>query len=357
MNRMWVRFSLAFAVVIIVVAMAIGFAARLTIESTTDPEGEIPAEVRDYFKQLRSDRSIFNVTTLAIIVGGVAIAAGVWMSRTLTAPLSELGEAAQAIGSQDLSRRVRVHGSDEVQAVAVRFNAMAELLEDEETLRQNLLTDVAHELRNPLHVLQGNLQAMLDGVYPIDVDEITRLAEQTRHLTTLVNDLHELAQAEAHQLSLRKQGTDMAAIVKETVAAFKPIAASKEIGLTVELLGTIPVLNVDGDRIRQALSNLLSNAVRHTPAQGSITVCTLTKKDELQIRVSDTGPGIAPEHMEHVFDRFYRTDSARSREMGGTGLGLSITRAIAEAHGGQVTVVSDGLGEGSTFTIHLPLEA
>lgn len=262
-----------------------------------------------------------------------------------------------AIGSQDLSRRVRVHGSDEVQAVAIRFNEMAELLEDEETLRQNLLTDVAHELRNPLHVLQGNLQAMLDGVYPIDRDEITRLSEQTRHLTTLVNDLHELAQAEAHQLTLRKQGTDMAAIVKETVAAFNPIAASKEIGLTVELLGTIPVLIVDGDRIRQALSNLLSNAVRHTPANGSITVRTEMKGDELQIHVSDAGPGIDAEHLERVFDRFYRTDSARSRETGGTGLGLSITRAIAEAHGGEVTVVSDGLGEGSTFTIHLPLDA
>lgn len=355
MNRMWVRLSLAFTAVIIVVALVIGIAARLALEATADPEREVPAEVREYILQVREERGISEPTSLAIIVGAIAIVAGVWMSRILTAPLAELGEAAQAIGRQDLSRRVSVHGTEEVQAVATRFNEMAEILQEEEMLRRNLFADVAHELRNPLHILQGNLQAMLDGVYPLSEDEIARLVDQTRHLTRLVDDLHELAQAEAHQLALDRQETDMAALIKETTGAIQPVAAAKEVEVRVELLGAIPTLNVDMNRIRQALSNLLSNALRHTPADGLITIAAEVVIGDFEVRVSDTGPGIAPEHLERLFDRFYRTDSARTREIGGTGLGLAITRAIVEEHGGRVTVKSPADGIGSTFTIHLPI--
>jgi signal transduction histidine kinase len=248
-----------------------------------------------------------------------------------------------------------VHGSQELQAAATAFNQMAEQLEQAETLRRNLLADVAHELRGPLHLLQGNLQAVLDDVYPLNKEEIARLFDQTCHLTRLVDDLHELAQAEAHRVSLHKQATDPAALVKETADLFRPELEAHEIALRVELLGALPIVEIDGARIRQVVHNLLSNALRHTPPGGEITVSVEHRQETLQISVRDSGEGIEPQHLPYVFDRFYRTDSGRSREKGGVGLGLAIVKAIVESHDGQVTVTSSGIGKGSTFTVALPV--
>jgi signal transduction histidine kinase len=347
--------SIAFAGVVIIVAVVVGAVAGLGAQVNPD-NVEVPAEVQAYLEEQRRENFPFGGLAIAVIVGGVAIVAGVWMSRTLTAPLEELGKATQAIGRQDLSQRVTVKGTDEVQAVATGFNEMAELLEKEETLRQNLLADVSHELRNPLHVLQGNLQAMLDDVYPLSLEEIGRLADQTRHLTALVDDLHELAQAEAHQLPLHKQETDIARLVKRSADGFKPVAEANGVTLQVELLGTIPSVNVDAARIRQVTDNLLNNALRHTPRGGLIKVIVERRNAEMTVTVRDTGGGISPEHLDRVFDRFYRTDTARSRDSGGTGLGLAIVRAIIEEHGGRVTVTSEGPDTGSNFTFYLPLD-
>jgi signal transduction histidine kinase len=283
----------------------------------------------------------------------VAIVAGIWMSRTLTKPMGELGDAARAIGQQDLSRRVRVHGTDEVRVLASRFNGMASQLEEAEGLRRNLLADVAHELRNPLHVLQGNLQAMLDGVYDMNNEEIARIHDQTRHLTAMVDDLHELAQAESHQMVLNRRMADIAVLVKDTSEIFQPIAASKDIELRVELLGAIPEIEVDPDRLRQVMNNLLSNALRHTPEGGNILISIQRLGQMVEVGVKDTGSGIPADQLDHVFDRFYRTDSARSREKGGTGLGLAIARAIIESHGGWMKAESPGVSKGSTFTFAL----
>jgi signal transduction histidine kinase len=277
------------------------------------------------------------------------------MSHRVTAPLAEMEDAAKAVGRQDFSRRVSLHGSQEIVAVAQALNEMSEQLQQAETLRRNLLADVAHELRHPVHVLQGSLQAILDDVYPCNKEEIARLSDQTHHLTVLVNDLHVLAQAEAHQLPLHKQVTDLAGLVKETASAVKPLVTAKNIDLRVELLGTMPELAVDRARLRQAVHNLLDNALRHTPQGGAITVSVEQIDNLAQVRVQDTGAGIAPDQLPYVFDRFYRTDQARSRDRGGAGLGLAIVRAIAESHGGTVEVTSH-IQQGSTFTLSLPLE-
>jgi two-component system OmpR family sensor kinase len=354
MNRLWVRFGLAFASVVIVVLLILGLATRLALTYDDELGPGAPAEVQEYFRQLRRSNGPFPMTGVIIVVGVVAISAGVWMSKTLSAPLEELEE--EAIGMQDLSRRVTVRGTAEVQAVADRFNQMAQQLEEEEDLRRNLLVDVSHELRNPLHVIAGNLQALLDDVYPLTKEEIARLSDQTRHLTTLVDDLHDVAQAEAHQLNLDKRSTDLVVLVKETASAFQPVAAAQGVTLRVELLGTIPSsVDVDRDRIRQILNNLLSNALRHTPTAGEIWVTVQQLQQAFCISIRDTGSGIAAQHLDRVFDRFYRTDDGRSREKGGTGLGLAIVRALTDAHGGQVSVASEGPGKGSTFTIQLPL--
>jgi two-component system sensor histidine kinase BaeS len=354
MNRLWVRLSLAFAAVFIVAVLAIGLAIRLTNAVVMESLSAPPPEVRAYFEQLRTNQPWPSITTVLGVVGVVAIIAGVWMSRRVTAPLAELEEAAQALGQQDFSQRVSLNGSQEMVAVASAFNEMATQLEEAETLRRNLLADVAHELRHPVHVLQGSLQAILDDVYPCTKEEIARLSDQTYHLTVLVNDLHVLAQAEARQLPLDRQMTDVATLVKETAAAFKPLAAAKGITLRVELLGTMPRLTLDRARLRQAIHNLLDNALRHTPRSGTITVSVEQVGDAVQLRVQDTGEGIGPERLPYVFDRFYRTDPARPRHGDGTGLGLAIVKANVEAHDGTVTVTSPGIDQGSVFTISLP---
>jgi signal transduction histidine kinase len=333
------------------------------------PEGEVAAEfaeLRQVIPQEQFQEIIERVrlevsaAILFILATGslLALMAGIWLSRTLAAPLGRLETAAKAIAAGDLSQRVTTPGgSDEMIAVATAFNTMAAQLEKEESLRRNLLADVAHELRNPLHVLQGNLRAILDDVYPLSKEEVAHILDRTVHLSSLVNDLHDLAQAEADQLPLHRQGTEIADLLKETVAVYQPIVASRGIDLRVELLGVLPCLFIDPGRIRQALDNLLHNALRHTADQGHIRIQVEQHKVERQvtIRVQDDGMGITTDSLHHVFDRFYRSDSARSRDAGGVGLGLAITKAIIEAHGGKITAASEGIGRGSCFTIVLPL--
>lgn len=296
---------------------------------------------------------------IAAILGMGGVLFGVIISRWLSRPLNDLAAAARAIGARNLSRRVKPEGSDEIVAVALAFNEMAESLQQAELLRRNLLADVAHELRTPLSVLQGNLRAILDEVYPLSLEEMARLYDQSRFLSRLVNDLHELAQAEAGQLPLDLQPIDLNALVQSAVNTFRPSAEAKSIALCSILAEPLPPIRVDSARLRQVLQNLLSNALRHTPAGGSISVVTgLAAGDCVEFAVADTGEGIAPEHLPHVFDRFYRTDPARSRDKGGSGLGLAIARAIVENHHGFIRVNSAGLpGQGTTFTVQLPLVA
>ncbi|MEW5987400.1 MAG: ATP-binding protein [Chloroflexota bacterium] len=363
MNRLWVRFSLIIGGVALFVALSpfffraivFRFGPQFETLRTTLPEvaQALPEGTLQRLRELFVAEALANLTALVVVGAVAALAVGIWLGRTLTSPLQRLEAAARAIKAQDFSQRVPVKGSQELVAVATAFNDMAEQLQKAETLRRNLLADVAHELRHPLHVLQGSLQAILDGVYPLSAEEIARLVDQTQHLTTLVNDLHELAQAEARQLPLLREPTDVAALVKETADLFRPLAAGKGVRLQVELLGALTPIAVDAARLRQVVHNLLDNAVRHTPEGGLITVQVEQPGDQLQIRVRDTGVGIAPEQLPHVFDRFYRTDSSRGRDGRGTGLGLAIVKAIVEAHGGQVTASSEGLGRGSVFSVVL----
>mgnify|MGYP002712997681 CR=1 FL=1 len=356
MNKMWVRLSLAFTLVIMITMFTVGGVVRLAIETNPNYQADLPNPIQDYFEQADIHSRPIDTTTFLLIVASVAIIAGVGMSRSLTKPLRQLEQAADSFGPQNMKQRVQIQGTEEVRAVAARFNEMADRLEKDEMLRRNLLADVAHELRNPLHIIQGNLQAILDDVYPLNKEEIVRLSDQTRLLTTLVNDLYDLSQAEAHQMVLHKGVVDMADLVKETAVSFKPAAAAQNISLQVELLGPTPYANVDAGRIRQAVANLLTNALRHTPEGGNIRVTVVQQEKLLQIIVKDSGSGIKPEHLPYIFDRFYRTDNARSRGKGGAGLGLPIAKAIVDAHEGEIQVSSTGEDQGALFEIRLPSE-
>ncbi|MEN8171597.1 MAG: ATP-binding protein [Chloroflexota bacterium] len=365
MNRLWVRISLTFVgivIFIIMIPLMINISLR-NFDVAGSPGDQIsPGEISlshpgppERFagitgRDLAADllRFVTGITILGTIVGIIS-------TRGLTAPLNRLADAAKAIAAKDFTQRVKPRGSDEIKTVAIAFNEMASQLEQATTLRSNLLNDVAHELRTPISVIQGNLRAILDGVYELDQAEIARLYDQTRHLSRLVDDLRELAQAEAQELTLNISQVDIAPYLQDIAAVFRPIADQKEITLQVEISDPEAQVLADQARLTQVLHNLLNNAVQHTPQGGTISIQTQQGSENFLILVSDTGAGISPEHLPHVFDRFYRVDPARARGTGGTGLGLAISRAIVEAHGGEITVSSGGIDQGSQFVIRLPI--
>ncbi len=371
MNRLWVRLSLIFSSLILVSAL-LPLAAFIIFLFTHEPPSATatttaavvtpvatPAAVpgapplpprRDPWKEIPLDllRSFVFAGILGI-VGGIAA------SRIVAAPITHLADAAQAIGAGDLATRVPPnHSSTELDELTTAFNKMAADLQHAAEMRTSLMADVSHELRTPLTVLEGNLRAALDHVYELDEEQIANLYGQTRHLIRLVNDLRELALAEAAQLPLDLQPLDVARLVEETAAAFDPLVEEKEIQLATELGPGLQPVDADRVRVRQVLHNLLANALRHTPGGGTITIAARPEAAGVALSVADTGDGIEPQALPHVFDRFYRTDPSRSRETGGSGLGLAIVKALVEAQGGTVEAASPGLGQGSIFTLHLP---
>jgi signal transduction histidine kinase len=346
MKKLWVRLSLMISGVLFFMffmQFAVITLERAGMKEDLDgPPDAPPAEIQG---------RLIGFMAFSIVVG---IGGGVIIARVVSAPIMELVNAADKIGRGDLNTRVSPHGAQEMIDLAQTFNQMAADLQRAETLRNNLMADVAHELRTPLTILEGNLRAALDKVYALDESEIANLYGQTRHLTRLVNDLRELALAEARQLHLEKTRMDLNLCLKESVQAVEPLALEKNIRVKYQSALSLQI-TVDETRIRQVIFNLLSNALRHTAANGEIIVMGALRNHQAVISVKDTGEGLTPEQCAAVFDRFYRADKSRSRETGGTGLGLAIVKAIVEAHGGKVEVVSNGIGLGSEFLIFLPM--
>jgi signal transduction histidine kinase len=297
-----------------------------------------------------------GLLVVIVILGLLSVLAGVIASRQLVAPLTRLSDAARMFGRKNMSARVEVRGPPEIRSVATAFNEMAEDLEQAERVRRSMLADVAHELRTPITVLQANLQAILDDVYPMSKDEIISLFKQVELLQRLVNDLHLLAQAEAHQLPLSLKQVDMSALVKQALDKFEALAGAEQITLSADLPVQSIMVYADGDRLMQVLNNLIQNALTHTPGGGAVRLSLHVQEKCVVLSVKDTGSGIPVEAQAHVFDRFYRVEAARDRASGGAGLGLAIVKAIVELHRGQVSVYSSGVANaGSVFTVRLPL--
>lgn len=290
-------------------------------------------------------------------LGALSLLAAYGATRGYKTPFEELAESIGRIAMRDFGARLgpfKFKEPNEFHTVAEAFNTMAAELQRSEELRANLMADVSHELRTPLTALEGNLRAALDLVYPLDEAEIANLYAQTRHLIRLVNDLHELTLADARQLPLACQPTDLAELIDETVQVFVPLAEERGVTLC-SMIERLPMISIDAMRIRQALHNLLSNALRHTPEGGTIRVASVVEDAVVAISVTDSGDGLEPEQLSAVFDRFYRADRSRSRDTGGTGLGLAIVHALIAAHGGSVAATSAGRGQGCTFTVRLPV--
>ena len=278
----------------------------------------------------------------------------VWLlSRRTLAPLQSLGAAARRLGRGDLSQRAQTSGPTEIRELAQNFNLMAADLEETERQRRNLTADVAHELRTPLSNIQGYLEAIRDGLVQPTPEAIDTIHAQAIHLSRLVDDLRLLAQVESGGLLLHLSLIQPQELLQSCVEAVRPRAEAKSITLELDSGAGLPELEIDGSRISQVVGNLLENAITHTPEGGTVTISSTASDGQVAISVSDTGPGIAPDDIAHVFDRFYRADPSRARATGGSGLGLTIARRLVEAHGGTIEAEST-VREGSRFTVRLP---
>jgi two-component system OmpR family sensor kinase/two-component system sensor histidine kinase BaeS len=299
----------------------------------------------------------FAFFALASLVGGLAF-------RRIGSPIAEVMAAADALAEGDFSIRVRENVPGELGRLAGSFNRMAARLDRAEQQRRSLTADVAHELRTPLHVIQGNLEGILDGVYPASPEQLTAVLEETRLLSRLVSDLQTLSLAEAGQLALHLQPVSAADLLADVATSFLTQAVEAQVELQVELPegGDHLELNADPDRLDQVLSNLVANALRYTPPGGQIILRAEPVTGDvgggirggIRLTVADSGQGIQPADLPNVFERFWRGDRSRTRAGGaGSGLGLAIAKQLVQAHGGQISVDSQP-GEGTRFTIDLP---
>jgi len=297
-----------------------------------------------------------SLWTAALVAGLIAIALAVVFSRVITGPVNAIKASAQRIRDGDLSQRVPPGPKDEIGELASAFNSMAEQLEANETGRKQLLADVVHELRTPLSIIQGNLEAWQDGVVAPSPEAIAPVHEEAVLLSRLITDLRDLSLAEAGQLGLSRESSDFAALARSVVAAYHERVGSHNIGLEVNFPEvSLPPVDIDPVRIRQVLRNLLDNAIRHTPPGGAIKLTAGPGATGfVRVVVSDTGSGIAAGDLPRVFEHFYKVDPARERSRSGSGIGLAIVKQLVEAHGGSVAVQSE-LGKGSVFSFTLPV--
>jgi signal transduction histidine kinase len=304
------------------------------------------------------------IVSSVIIAGIIAMILGAYLFIQITAPVRQLKKVAAAIGQGDLSQRVQIRSRDELGELGQTFNQMAESLSNAETQRQHLVADVAHELRTPLAAIQGTLEGMQDGILPLDDEQVAALHAETALLNRLVGDLRLLSLAEAGQLKLERQEIEPGGFIQQVAERAKSQANQKNIQLETDIQADLPDIQVDSDRITQVLNNLISNALRYTPEGGTITVQASFPSDgsSLRVSVTDTGPGIDPENLPFVFDRFYRADKSRTRSSGGSGLGLAIVKQLVEAHGGSVQAESpvfqdaNQQGYGTKITFLLPTQ-
>lgn len=284
------------------------------------------------------NRSILLAVLVAVVI---ALALGALLFFQLTAPMRQLTAATHAVAAGDLGQRVAVRSRDELGDLAVAFNTMAAHLAASEGQRRQLVADIAHELRTPLSVMQANLEAMQDGILPTDVEQLASLHEETLLLSRLVADLRLLSVVEAGQLKLEWAESDLGELMSRAAERLRPAAAAKGVDLITEIAPDASRVWVDSDRFTQMIGNLVDNALRYTPQGGQIELAVGWSSKPGQerrpiITITDTGSGIAPEDLPHVFDRFYRGDKSRSRASGGSGLGLAIVKQLAEAHRGKV---------------------
>jgi len=289
---------------------------------------------------------------VAVLLGAVLLVTLLGGLRRAALPLGDLIEAAGRVEEGDFSTRVAPRGPRDLRLLGRAFNDMAERLQLTETQRRNLLADLTHELRTPVSVIQGNLEGMLDGVYPADPAHLNPVLEEVRLLSRLIDDLRTLSLTESGALELHLEPTDLELLAGEVAAAYRPQAEEQAIALSLDFPDELPLFELDPIRVREVLVNLLTNALRHTPAGGEVRIAAIRDpvRRAVTVTVTDSGSGIRPEVLPYIFDRFYKSDGS-----GGSGLGLTIAKSLVVAHGGVIGAVS-APGAGTTVRFTLPLE-
>jgi two-component system, OmpR family, sensor histidine kinase BaeS len=293
------------------------------------------------------------ITYSAVGAATIALLLALLLARTLTQPIRELTAATQVVARGALGQQVAVRSRDELGTLAASFNRMSSDLAQASTLRRQMTADIAHDLRTPLSVILGYTEALRDGKLPGTEDVYETMHIEAQHLQHLIDDLRTLSLADAGELPLMRQPMTPRALLQRAGAAYSAQAQAQHVTLAVQAAADGAEVDVDPERMAQVLGNLLGNALRYTPAGGTITLTAESAGGMVHLLVADTGAGIAAGDLPHIFERFYRADRSRQQENGSSGLGLAIAKSIVEAHGGTITVTS-AVGQGTTFTISLP---
>jgi histidine kinase len=307
------------------------------------------------FNQIILEAALYALLPSVVI----ALAVSAVMSHQFVRPLRQMAYAADRIADGHYEERLpqgehQLESADELERLAARFNRMTSQLEQVEDMRQKLIGDVAHELRTPLTVVKGSLEGLMDGVLSPDLTTYERIYRQVDRLDRLVNELQELNRIEEGVLELKLAPVDLQAFLANLTQTMQLNFSTKNVRLDLQLPEQALVALADQDRLDQVMFNLLSNALRSTPSGGQVSVKAERQAGEVRISVEDTGVGIAPEHLEKVFARFYRVDDARSRQAGGSGIGLTVAKKLVEAMGGRIWAESAGLDRGAAFRFTLP---
>lgn len=317
------------------------------------PEGGI-LQLPENFEELLIERVNRATLLAALVSGGLAILLSFLFAALILKPVRSLTHAAEKMVGGDFSQRVKIREGGELGTLGETFNQMSESLLEAELQRKALTADIAHELRNPLAIQRAHLEALQDGVFPLNRDNLNPVVEQNQQLTRLVDDLRTLALADAGELALNKRPINLSDICRETAARFEPQAALKKLNLVADCVASPLYAIADKERLQQIHDNLLQNALRYAPEGGWIKLSLRQEGKWGVFTVHNNGPQIPEETLGHLFERFYRGDKARDRASGGTGLGLAIARKLAEAHGGTLTGANHPEG-GVVFTLSLPL--
>jgi signal transduction histidine kinase len=352
--RLLVAFLVVAAASLGTVAMAVllvgpGYFAEAMGHMPGDPMGAVMGQATQAAFADAMRQALLAATVIAVVT---AVVVSLAVAARIARPISALVGAARRIAGGHYAERVPVDEPGELGELATSFNDMAGSLEATERRRLQLVGDVAHELRTPLATLDGYLEGLEDGVIEPSNDTWRLLRAETGRLTRLVADLSELWHAEARRLPLRIETIDVAAVAREVAERFAPLAAAR--GIHVEVPSAPTRAQADRDRVAQILGNYLSNAIRHAPEGSTITISAEPSDGRVRLGVTDSGPGLAPDQLEAVFERFYRVDPARSRPAGGSGIGLTIARALAGAMGGRAWAERPRDGTGVTFLLELP---
>jgi signal transduction histidine kinase len=371
-RHLGVKLFLSYLVVILVGVVVIASTAELVVPTAFDRHmavmssmmssmmgGSVQALDQSLFTNFRAAvTEAVGVASLAATI--MAVITSLFVSRQVVAPVQAMMAASQRIAEGNYAERVQVPGDinkgeqDELGQLALRFNQMAARLEQTENMRRQLIGDVTHELRTPLTTIKGSMEGLIDGVLPANDETYTQIYHEADRLQRLVNDLQELSRVEARAYELHLSRTSLAEVVQATVARLDRQFEEKGVAISTQVPADLPAIQMDSDRIGQVLLNLVGNALQYTPSGGGVRIQAVHIPGEVRVSVVDSGIGIPPEHLPHLFTRFYRVDKSRARSRGGSGIGLTIAKHLVEAHGGRIWAESQGAGKGSTFTFTLP---